>query len=223
MKNFFFKNYIHLIVLFLSLFFISCTQNSFVCWNEAKTEAIAFAYDDSLIYVNVDDIHSYSTLDSKKSLNSNMPGGTHKLEMNENMIVLEVIQDTVFTKTRLPSGNFIKNHTEIKTKHDYLNQRRYHAVYPVVLKYVFDKYSSKLAFSARPLPIPRSAIEQKFIYNKTTKKLYPEKTKDLTHEEFSTIFPAHENSYTNTYPNCEDDFNPFKRSIRTILKYFYFV
>ena len=216
------------ILLLIPLLFVcsvSCTQKSFVCWDKQRTEAMAFAFDDTLNDVTVRDIYTYSTFDSKKEpLNSDMPGGTHTLQMKESVITLEVIQDTVFTKYRLPSGKLIKSHTEIKTEYDYLNQRRYHAVYPVIWKYVFDKNSLELSFSSWPLPKPRSAIEQEFIYNKTTDDLYPRKTKDLTEEEFSLIFPAHEKRYSHMYPHCEkEEPHSLKRFLRTLSKYFNFV
>ena len=94
-----------LFVLFLFSFSVSCTQKSFVCWNKEETEAMAFTFDDLLGKVIVRDIQDYYVLNSKKGpLNSEMPGGAYTLQMGEDMITLEVIQDTVLTKTRLPSG-----------------------------------------------------------------------------------------------------------------------
>ncbi len=214
-----------LFVLFFSTFSISCTHRSFVCWNEKNTKAIAFEFSDDLRYVKVSDIHSYNILNSKKiPLNSNMPGGTHKLEINQNSITLKVIQDTVFTKTQLPSGKFIKYHSEIKSQHDYLNQRRYHAVYPVVWKYVFNRDSLKLSFSLIPLPKPRKSIEQKFIYDENKKNLYPEKVRNLTEKESALIFPSHEKTKTFIYPKCkEEDAHSLKKFLRTISKYLKFV
>lgn len=216
---------ISLLFLFPLIFSISCTQQSFVCWNEQKTKAIAFAFDEAMGSVTVKDIYEYFSLKSiNEPFNSLMPGGTYKIQMNEDSITLEVIQDTVFTKTKLPSGRFIKSHTEIKTQNDYLKQRRYHAIYPVIDKYVFEKKSLKLSLFYTPLPKPRSAIEQEFIYDKTTKNLSPKKTKDLTSKELPLIFPLHEKTETYFYPNCkkEEEYS-LKRTIRTILKYFYFV
>ena len=218
------QNHWLLIILVIFICSVSCTKKSFVCWNEQKTEAIAFAFDDTLNQVTVRDIYEYSTLNSKKEpLKSHMPGGTHRLQMDQNVITLEVIQDTVFTKTRLPSGEFIESHTEIKTENDYLNQRRYHAVYPVIWKYVFDKKLLKLSFSLSPLPKPRSAIEQKFIYDKATDDLYPEKTKDLTTEELSLIFSSHKKPTTYIYPHCEreNDYS-LKRILRSIYRHLSF-
>ncbi len=214
-------------LLFLSplIFSISCTQQSFVCWNEQKTKAVSFAFDETMNSVTVKDIYQYSTLDSSnKPLSSHMPGGTHRLKMNKDSITLEVIQDTVFTKTRLPSGRFIKSHTEIKTQNDYLKQRRYHAVYPVIHKYIFEKKSLKLSLFYSPLPKPRSAIEQEFIHDKTTNDLHPKKTKDLSPEELTLIFPPHEKTTPYIYPDCKkEESYSLKRTIRTILKYFYSV
>lgn len=214
-----------LLVLFLLIFSVSCTKKSFICWNKEKTKAVAFSFDNILNTVTIADIHGYSTLtSSQKSLQSHMPGGTHRLKMDKDLIVLKVIQDTVFTKTKLPSGKFIKSHTEIETEDDYLKQKRYHAIYPVIHKYIFDKKLLKLSFSSRPLPRPRSAIEQKFIFDKATDDLYPEKTKDLSPEELSAIFPAHEKTHNSTYPDCkQENAYSIKRFFRTILRYFQFV
>ena len=217
-------NHVLLLTFFFLTFSISCTQKSFVCWNEDKTKAMAFAFDDNLNYVTVRDIFRYSTLDShKEHLASHMPGGTHRLQMDQDVITLEVIQDTVFTKTKLPSGKFIESHEEIATEDDYLKQIRYHAVYPVVWKYVFDKDSLKLSFSSFPLPKPRSAIEQKFIYDKSKDDFYFQKTKDLTDKEFSILFPSNEKAYNSNY-NCEEeDAYSLKRMLRSIVKYLNFV
>ena len=216
------------ILLLIPLLFtssVSCTQKSFVCWNEKKTEATAFAFDDTINSVMIGDIHQYSTFTSSKvPLNSSMPGATHILEMKSNSIILQVIQDTVFTKTRLPSGKFIKDYNEIKTEYDYLNQRRYHAIYPVIWKYIFDKNSQQLSFFANPLPIPRSAIEQKFIQDRATGSLNPQKVKNLTKEEFALIFPPQEKAYTRMYPNCEEEEpHSLKRFFRSIFRLFQFV
>ena len=212
-----------LLILFFFTFSVSCTQKSFVCWNEEETTATAFSFDDVLNTVTVRDIHSYSILNSKKEpLNSNMPGGTHTLQMDEDFITLQVIQDTVFVKTRLPSGEFIKNPADITNEHDYLNQRRYHAVYPVIWKYVFDKNLLKLSLFYSPLPKPRSAIEQEFIYDDTRGDLYPRKVKDLTADEFSVIFPPHEKSSTFLHPKCKEETNSLKRTLRSIIKHLIF-
>ena len=200
------NNYILLLTLLLCIFTISCTQKSFLCWNEEKTLAMAFAYDDIANYVVAEDKNSYSILtSSKEPLQSHMPGGTHVLQMDEDIITLQVIQDTVYTRTQLPSGKFIDSYDEIKTENDYLKQRRYHAVYPVVWKYVFDKVSSELSFFATPLPKPRSAIEQEFIYDKAKDDLYPKKVRDLTDKEAASIFPPNEKEYNDNYPHCEDE------------------
>lgn len=208
-----------LFVLFLFTFSASCTQKSFVCWNEEETEAVAFSFDDILNTVTVRDIHSYAVLNAKKEpLSSDMAGDTHALQMDEDFITLEVIQDTVFVKTRLPSGEFIKDPSKIDNEYDYLNQRRYHTVCPVVRKYVFDKQLEQLSLSYSPLPKPRSAIEQEFIYDKSRGDLYPRKVKDLTLEEFSVIFPPHEKSSTFLYPNCKEETHSLKRILRTIIR-----
>ena len=209
----------------MTAFSISCTRQSFVCWNEQKTKAIAFSFDEAFRSVTVRDIHEYHTLNSKtKPLDSHMPGGTHRLQMDKDSINLEVIQNTVFTKTRLPSGKFIKSHTEIKTQNDYLKQRRYHAVYPVVWRYIFEKKTSKLSLSYSPLPQPRSAIEQDFIPYGTTGKLQPRKVKDLTLQEATSIFPSHEKRKTYMYPDCKkEDPSSMKPFIRKIVKYLNFI
>ena len=207
------------------IFSISCTQKSFVCWNEKKTQALAFSFNETMGYVTVKDIRRYSTLTSrKKPLKSHMPGGTHTLEMNKDFITLKVIQDTVLIKTRIPSGKFIKNPTEIKTEYDYLNQKRYHAIYPIIHKYFFDKKLLKLSLSYLPLSKPRSAIEQEFIQNKKTNDLHPKKRRELTPEELLLIFPPHEKTKTYIYPRCEKEktYSP-KGILRSILKYFHFV
>ena len=153
-----------------------------------------------------------------------MPGGAYRLQMNPDFIDLEVIQDTVFTKTRLPSGQFIKSSDEIQTQEDYLKQIRYHSVYPVIRKYIFNKKSLQLTYSSRPLPKPRSAIEQKFVYEKETDSLRPYKTRDLEEEELKGIFPAHEKTRVRPYPNCEQEsFFSIKQKVRSMLKYWIFV
>jgi len=216
------KHYKHtkrLFPLFIIFFFVSCTQKSFVCWNERETEAVAFAFDEVLQCVTVRDIHNYSALSARREpLNSDMPGGTHTLQMDENLIILEVIQDTVLVKTRLPSGELTTDPSRIDNEYDYLNQRRYHAVFPITHKYVFDKQMSRLSLFYSLLPKPRSAIEQEFIYDKARDGLYPRKVKDLTLEESSMIFPAHEKSSVFLYPKCKEDTYSLKRILRTIIR-----
>ena len=220
-KNFLKKKkcYIFMFTLFSCSLFISCTQKSFLCWNEQKTKAMAFAFDETLNYVTVRDIHRYSTLNSSREhLQSHMPGGTHRLQINPDSIILETIQDTASAKIQLPSGKFTNTHTEFKSEEEYLKQTRYHAVYPVIHKYIFDKKLSALSLSYSRLPKPRSAIVQKYIYNKTADEYYLEKIKNLTDKEFSTLFPAHEKSKTYMYPNCEEESQSMKRMTRSILR-----
>lgn len=197
---------------------VSCTQKSFLCWNENRTEATAFAFDDISNTVKVRDIHSYSTFNSSKEpLQSHMPGGTHRLLMDKDFITLEVIQDTAYAKTQLYTGEFIKPNTEI-TEEEYLKQTFYHAVYPVLWKYVFDKKLLKLTYSSAPLPKPRRATMARNVYDKTADDYYFEKIKDLNAEELSRIFPPEEKSYTHVYPNCEEESYSFKRIIRSIIR-----
>ena len=218
------NNYIFLFTLFFCTFFTSYTQaqKSFVCWNEQKTEAIAFAFDDTLNYVTVRDIHRYSTFKSRKEqLQSHMPGGTHKLQMDTDFITLEFIQDTASAKTQLSTGEFIKSNTEI-TEEEYLKQTRYHAVYPNIHKYTFDKNLLKLSLSYSPLPKPRYSSMAKYVYDQKTDEYHFKKIRELTDKEFSTIFPPHEKSNTYSYPNCEEDSGSLKQTIRSILKHLTF-
>ena len=197
---------------------VSCTQKSFLCWNENRTEATAFAFDDISNTVKVRDIHSYSTFNSSKEpLQSHMPGDTHRLKMDKDFITLKFIQDTAYAKTQLSTGKFIKPNTEI-TEEEYMKQTRYHAVYPVVWKYVFDKNASTLTYSSSPLPKPRYSSKAKYVYDKKTDDFYFEKIKDLSAEELSRIFPPEEKNYTHVYPNCEEESYSFKRIIRSIIR-----
>ena len=213
----------------LSLFLlISCSQNSYIynyiCWNKKRTQAIAFSFDNQLKSVTIGDIHSYFILTSQNQpLDASMSGDTHKLQMNQHSITLEVIQDTVYVKTRIPSGQFV-NPKDIKIEEDYFNQRRYHAVFPVVHKYVFDKKSPQLSVFYSPLFPPRRAIEQKFVHQGGDKyDIYPEKVKDLGLEESAAIFPPEEKTSSFSYPNCEDEGSySLKKMIRSILKRFQF-
>ena len=210
---------IFLLTLFLCTFSISCTQKSFLCWNEKRTRAMAFSYDDTLRTVTVRDIHSYSTLDaSKEPLQSHMSGGTHRLQIDQDSITLEVIQYTASAKTQLPSGKFIDSNTAIEDESEWLKQRRYHAVYPTVRKYIFDRQLSKLSYSSAPLPKPRSAIEQRYIYDQKMEDYYLQKTRDLTNEEFALLFPPHEKEYRDLYPHCEEESHSLKRVVRSILR-----
>ena len=209
---------VFLLSLFLLTSSVSCTQKSFLCWDEQRTKAMAFAFDDIVNHVKVRDIQSYSTLtSSKEPLQSHMPGGTHRLQMDSNLITLEVIQDTAYSKNQLPSGEFIKSNTEI-TEEEYLKQINYHAVYPVIWRYVFNKNSLTLSFSSAPLLKPRYATKAKFVYDKTADDYFLEKTKDLTATELSRIFPPQEKSYTDIYPNCEEESYSFKRIFRSIIR-----
>lgn len=86
-----------------------------------------------------------------------------------------------------------------------------------------DKKLLKLSFSFSPLPKPRSAIEQKFIYDKETDDHNFEKTKDLTPEESALIFPPHEKSKTYNYPHCEGEgTHSLKRILRSIYRHLTF-
>ena len=221
MQKAFLKKKSHFVFLLSLLLFtssVSCTQKSFVCWNEQKTEAVAFAFDDISNYVTVRDIHRYSTFNSSKEpLQSHMARGTHRLQMNEDSITLEFIQDTAYAKTQLSTGEFIKSNTEI-TEEEYLKQTRYHAVYPNIHKYTFDKNLLKLSLSYSPLPKPRYSSKAKYVYDQKTDEYHFEKIRELTDKEFSTIFPAHEKSNTYNYPNCEENSGSLKQMIRSIFR-----
>ena len=213
------KNHTFTLTLFLCFFLISCKKKNFLCWNENKTKAMAFAFDETLNHVTVRDIHSYSTIDSSKEvLQSQMHGGAHRLQMNPDKIILEIIQDTASEKIQIPSGEFKNSHTEFANEEEYLKQIRYHAVYPVVHKYTFDKKALTLSLSYSRLPKPRSAIMQKYIYDKVSGEYHFRKIKDLTDKEFASIFPAHEKSNTYEYPHCEEESHSLKRIIRSVVR-----
>ena len=179
---------------------------------------MAFAFDNIFHHVKVRDIHWYSTLTSiKEPLQSHMPGGTHRLEMDSNLITLEVIQDTAYSKNQIPSGKFIKSNSEI-SEEEYLKQINYHAVYPVIWRYIFNRNSLALSFSSSPLSKPRYATKSKFVYDKTANDYLLKKTKDLTAKELSEIFPPQEKSYTHTYSNCEEESYSLKRIFRSIIR-----
>ena len=178
---------------------------------------MAFSYDDILGTVTVRDIHSYSTLDSKEEpLNSDMPGGAHRLQMEEDLIILEVIQDMASDRVQLPSGKFIDGNTVFENEEEYLKQTRYHAVYITVRKYVLDRQLLKLSYSSTPLPKPRSAIEQKYVYDQRTGEYHFVKTRDLTDKEFALLF--NKKVYEEGYPHCEDESYSLKKTIRSILR-----
>ena len=214
-------NHNHITVPFL-LLFASCTEKSYLCWNEKRTRAVAFSFDDTMESVTVEDLHSYGLWTSQdKPLDAGMPGGTHRLTMDEDSITLEVIQDSVRVKTKVPSGRFV-DPKDIKTEEDYLGQRRYHAVLPFVHKYVFDRESIRLSLSySPPLLPPRRAIEQKFVAKGGKYELYPEKVKDLSPEEASDIFGSSSGS-TSAYPDCEEESHSMKRFVRSILRLLFF-
>ena len=217
----FFKKKNHIVFLLSLLLFtssVSCTQKNFLCWNEKRTEAMAFSFDDILSTVKVRDIHSYSTFNSSKEpLQSHMPGGTHRLLMDKDFITLEVIQDTAYAKTQLSTGEFIKPNTEI-SEEEYLKQTFYHAVYPVLWRYIFDKNSSTLTYSSSPLPKPRRATMARNVYDQKTDEYYFKKVKDLNAKELSQIFPPEEKFYTKAYPHCETESYSFKRIFRSIIR-----
>lgn len=209
---------VFLLFVFLFTSSVSCTQKSFLCWNKGRTKAIAFSFDDILNEAKVRDIHRYSTLNSSKEpLQSHMPGGTHRLLMDKDFVTLEVIQDTVYAKTQLHTGEFIKPDTEI-TEEDYVKQTYYHAIYPNLGRYVFDKNASTLTYSSKPLPKPRHATMAKMVYDKTADNYFFQKVKDLNEKELSRIFSPEEKHYTHVYPNCEGESFSFKRIIRSIIR-----
>ena len=210
------------VCLFLLFFisFVSCTeQESFLCWNADRSQAISFSYDGLMGSVTVEDIHTFHQIRSiKGSFSADMKGGTHFLKMGDDQIILRYIQDTVYVKIQLPSGVFLADSEKIQNREDWLNQTRYHSVYPVVWQYRFDKKTKQLSFSSFPLSKPRSSIKQKFNYKREDNQIYPYKVKDLTHKESSTVFKLHERKYEKNYPNCDDESLSAKSFIRKILK-----
>ena len=204
--------------------FVSCTeQKDFLCWDSNRSQAVSFSYDNLMGSVTIEDIHTFHSIRSiKTSFNSDMKSGTHFLKMEESHITLQYIQDTVYVKIQLPSGKFLKDSEKIHNREDWLNQIRYHAVYPVVWDYRFNKKSKQLSFSSFPLHKPRSSIKQKFNYSQKDNQIYPYKVKDLTNEESSAVFKLHERKYKKDYPNCDDESLSTKSFIRKILKLFLF-
>ena len=206
-----------LLTLFLYTFSISCTEKSFLCWDEKRKKAMAFSYDNVSQTITVRDIHSYSAFtSSKEPLSSDMPGGIHRLQMDEDVITLEVIQYVASERVQLPSGKFIGGDITFKNEDEYLKQTRYHAVYATVEKYMFDRNFVKLYYSSTSLPKPRSAIEQKYIYDQRTGEYHFVKTKDLTDKEFALLF--NKEVYEEIYPHCEEESYSLKRILRSILK-----
>ena len=207
---------------FFCFFCFSCGGTSYLCWNEDKTEAMAFSYDETFGNITVGDRISFSILNAQKTpLNSNMPGGSHTIKMDKSSIILEYIQDSVYSRTQLPSGRFVENYNEeIKTKEDYKKQIIYHAVYPVVWKHVFDKKQISLFFYANPLPKPRSATELRYNpdNNPSNPRSYFKKVRDLNPEEAAQLLQLDKHSYTKEYPQCENETFSFKRIVRSILR-----
>jgi len=211
------------LLLFFCFFSLSCSGTSYLCWNEIKTEAIAFSY--GLGTITVDDSRIYNMIYSqKKPLNSEMPGGSYVLKIEPSLITLERIQDTVYVRVKLPSGEFLETFSYIEDIEDYLNQIRYHAVYPVVRKYVFDKEALSLSYSATPLFKPRSAIEQKLVnYNEETQRGTFKETRNLSPQEAFDILQIDKRAYSYEYPRCEDESFSIKRILRYLLKPFFTV
>lgn len=209
------------------LFCNSCSVSgfSFLCWNEKKTAAIAFNYDYLIGQVILEDRQYYTLFDSKKEpLSADMPGGSYRLTMEKGQIIVEVIQDTVLSKMKLPSGKFanpghqfnrydIDNHEKI---------RAYAATYPFLYKYVFDTDSLQLVWSVSPLSKPRSAREIKYTLDRKNNMLSPQKTKDLTDKEVFSILQPENKTHTKNFVYCEDESFSLKRIIRTIYIMFSF-
>ena len=211
---------------FIIFFFVSCTQKNLTCWNEQKTQSETFVFDDTLKYLVVRRFLTYNVLASQSGpLRSEMPEGAYRLKISPDFVDLEEIQDRVYTKTRLPSGQFIKSSSAIQTQEDYLKRRSYHSVYPVIRRYIFNRKTLQLTLSFRPLPKPRSAIELKLVYEKATDSLRPDKARDLKAEELSELFPAHEKTSVYLYPNCEQKtfFSIIKKKGKLILLRFQIV
>ena len=182
---------------------------------------MAFNYDYAIGQVILEDRQYYTFFGSKKeSLNADMSGGSYRLTMEKDQIVVEFIQDTVLWKMKLPSGRFadpgyvfnrydIDNHEKI---------RAYHARHPFLYKYVFDTNALQLFLSVSPLSKPRSARENKYTLDRRSNLLSPQKTKDLTDTEVFSILQPEKKAYTINYVHCEDESFSFKSIVRTIYK-----
>ena len=208
-------------LLFILLFFSSCLGSSFLCWNEEKTLAIAFNYDYVTGQVILKDRQYYTLFGSEKEpLSLDKSGGSYRLTMEKDQIVLEFIQYLVLWRMKLPSGKFaapgyqfsrydIDNHKKI---------RSYHANYPFLYRYVFDINSLELVLSVSPLSKPRSARENKYTFDIKNRLLTPQKTKNLTDEEAFSVLQPEKKAYTINFVHCENETFSLKRVIRTIYR-----
>ena len=170
--------------------------------------------------VRVNDLHDFYLVTATPQLTANMKGGSHALKMTNSHIILSYIQDTIYSKTRLPSGKFIDNPSMIKDLEIFWKRTRYHATIPVVYQYTFDREKSSLKLKTYRLK-QRAAQEQKFIRVEGGRG-YPQKLRDLSTEDVNKVFPF--KAVTYDYPQCEpESFFSVKRFVRFFFKLLYFI
>ena len=198
----------------LTVLLTSCSglnQNRFVCRGEKTSRPVIYSYGENGIMLN--DFYEYHVWRSKpEPLTAKDKGGSYRLNMGEESIVLEYIQDTVLVAYKNPAGKIVKEIGSIKSPRKFARVRRYHAIFPSFNEYVFDKQKATLTVHNTLMHPSRRIIEQKF-----TPKGKPRLVKVLSSKDAATIFPPRKLSVSR-YPHCRQESRNIVKSLGRFLR-----
>lgn len=176
----------------LALFFASCPAanahaDSYHCLSGDRQHGLRFAWNS--YSVNLRHLSFYFEGENqRRPLTAAMKGGTYSVAATEEAVTLRYIQDFVLTKIKLPSGEIVADNTSVADPESFRDIRRYHAVFPGVEEYRFDRGNKTLSLKYKTLFPARKIMEQKFVMQDGAAYPYPELVRVLGPEEGREIF-----------------------------------
>ena len=176
-------------------------QNRFVCRGGDEPRPVVLSYGEAGIMLN--DFYEYWVHRSKPHpLSPKYPGGSYRLSISEEKIVLQYIQDVVRVAYKDTTGTIVEDIHPIKNREQLTRIRRYHAVFPSFNEYTFDKKKLTLTTHYSLMYPPRRMIEQEF-----NSKGKPRLVKVLSPKDASSLFPPSKLSVGH-YPHCVRESSP---------------
>ena len=181
----------------------------FVCRGDNASRPVIYSHGEMGIVLN--DFYEYWRWRSKpEPLTEKDPGGTYRLIMGQENIILEYIQDTVLVAYKNSAGKIVRDIPK-----EFARVRRYHAVFPSFNEYVFDKDGATLTISNSLMYPPRKIIEQKF-----DPKGRPQLVRVVPREEASAIFPIPRPTVGH-YPHCTPESNNIFKKMERFFRLFF--
>jgi len=174
-----------------ALFLASCPAanaraDSYHCLSGDQQHGLRFAW--NRYFVSLKHLSFYfEGQNQRRPLTAAMKGGTYSVAATEEAVTLRYIQDFVLTKIKLPSGEIVADSTSVADPESFRDVRRYHAVFPGVEEYRFDRGNKTLSLKYETLFPARKIIEQKFVMQGADYP-YPQLVRVLGPEEGREIF-----------------------------------